>query len=121
MDDSRDLFVMGNRGTARHFFDELSEAMHKREIVLLGASLIAAIVAQYLLDRREFLLLAGVLYAVAVLLFVFLYHKQPMEAIEEASRAKIKRFSWGWVVPAGICGALAFPRFKGNIYISSIK
>jgi hypothetical protein len=100
----------------RRFLGVIGEAIHKREAALLGVCLIAAIVAQYLLDKTESLALAGALYLGAAIAFVLIYHEQSMEASERGSVSEETRVRWGWVALAGLCGLLAFPRFKGNLY-----
>ena len=116
MVDDRGMIAKEGQDRSRRFFGMVGEAIHKREAALLGACLIAAIVAQYLLDKTESLALAGALYLGAAIAFVLLYHEQPMEASEMGPLAERTRVRWGWVVLAGLCSLLAFPRFKGNLY-----
>ncbi|MBC7234725.1 MAG: glycosyltransferase family 39 protein [Chloroflexi bacterium] len=91
---------------------------------LLSACLGLALVAQYLLDGRRSMALAGGLYAAAALLFILLFHHEPLEA-EETSVGRggkypaskgAHRIRWLFVALSVPLGALAFPRFQGNLF-----
>jgi 4-amino-4-deoxy-L-arabinose transferase-like glycosyltransferase len=84
--------------------------------ILTGIALGAAVGAQYLLDKNKSLGLAAAGYGLAALLFVLLYRKQALEGEEPGPSAPKRRLRWLLVVLAAGCGALAFPRFKGNLF-----
>lgn len=98
----------------------MSSALAAQVGLLTGLCLALAVYAQYLLDNRAQFKAgpywAAVLYALAALLFVALYGSQALEAVQAASSERKRPLPWPLILMAAILGALAFPRFHGNLF-----
>lgn len=82
----------------------------------ITGALVCAVAAQYLLDKRWSAGWAVCLYAAATILFVWLHRHQALENEHAGPWASRRPLRWIWVVVALALGALAFPRFMGNLF-----
>ncbi len=116
---SKDARVATGAKVLRGFrsFREFAVKYLRAQVALLtGICLAGAICAQYLLDKDESLRLAALLYALAAILFVALYGRQAVEAVWAGPAERKRPLLWLLILMAAILGALAFPRFHGNLF-----
>ena len=83
---------------------------------LLWLCLLAPLVGQYLLDRRQSVPLAAALLALGALGFAALVGSRAIEAPAEAPMSVSRHVSPVLVGAAVVLGALAFPRFSNNVF-----
>lgn len=109
-------FVEGLLSVPRRAASSIKVLVSRQAATLLGLCLVVAIVAQYLVDERQSLGLAGGLYALAALLFVVLFYHERLEAEHPIPVAHKLASRWWLVALAALLGGLSFPRFTNNTF-----
>lgn len=94
----------------------LGAVSRRQAATLLGLSLVAAAVAQYMLDHGEVTRTVAALFALAVFLFVLVTRRVDTEDEEHPLAATRPKVPWALVGVAMALGAVAFPRFTGNVF-----
>ncbi len=104
------------RGAPAHLVAGLRAYVSRQTATGIAAALACAAAAQYLLDKKQSPGWAAGLYAAAAILFVWLHRHQALENGRAGPPASRRPLRWIWVGIAVALGALAFPRFTGNLF-----
>jgi 4-amino-4-deoxy-L-arabinose transferase-like glycosyltransferase len=103
----------------KHLNTGIRNWLATRRPALLWLCLLAPLLGQYLLDRRQAVPLAAGLLAVGALGFAALVGARPIQAPAEPPATTSRHVSPVLVSAAVILGALAFPRFGSNLFTAS--